>query len=171
MIRSLHPRDRAASRQQTIASLQKATRARDLERQWTRRWVAGQVYSPHDLSAVEMEKRRQRHLFLPQQQQQHQSNNNFSNRRRGDVFDVLGINPLDQYKNFSIMAEFCTPMGRIKHRRETGLRAVNQRKIAKAIRRSVGMGLMPSVHKHPEVLEVERREVNKRWFGERGWNG
>lgn len=57
-----------------------------------------------------------------------------------------------------MMSEYMTPMGRIKHRRETGLRAVNQRKIAKAIRRAVGMGLLPSVHEHPEVLEVKARE-------------
>ena len=64
----------------------------------------------------------------------------------------------DETQNFSMMSEFMTPMGRIKHRRETGLRAVNQRKIAKAIRRAVGMGLLPSVHEHPEVLEVKVRE-------------
>ncbi len=45
-----------------------------------------------------------------------------------------------------------TPMGRIKHSNETGLRPVNQRRIAKAIRRSIGMGMMPSVHRHPEIL-------------------
>lgn len=46
-------------------------------------------------------------------------------------------------------------MGRIKHSRDTGLNNVNQRRLAKAVRRSVGMGLMPSVHKHPEMLEAE----------------
>ena len=56
-----------------------------------------------------------------------------------------------------MMSEYMTSMGRIKHRRDTGLRAVNQRKIAKAIRRAVGMGLLPSVHEHPEVLEVKAR--------------
>lgn len=50
------------------------------------------------------------------------------------------------------MSEFITPMGRIKHNKETGLRPVNQRKIAKAIRRAIGMGIMPSVHRHPELL-------------------
>lgn len=44
-------------------------------------------------------------------------------------------------------------MGRIRHRKDTGLRGVNQRRIAKAVRRAVGMGLMPSVHDHPEVME------------------
>ncbi|KAI3394696.1 hypothetical protein diail_2443, partial [Diaporthe ilicicola] len=55
-------------------------------------------------------------------------------------------------QNFSIMAEFMTPMGRIKHSRETGLRPVNQRKMAKAIRRSIGLGLHPSTHIHPMIL-------------------
>lgn len=51
-----------------------------------------------------------------------------------------------------------TSMGRIRNREDTGLRRVNQRRIAKAIRRAVGMGLIPSVHKHPEMLEVEARK-------------
>lgn len=48
-----------------------------------------------------------------------------------------------------------TDMGRIKHRNETGLRPVNQRRMAKAIRRAIGMGLMPGVHRHPEILRME----------------
>jgi small subunit ribosomal protein S18 len=44
-------------------------------------------------------------------------------------------------------------MGRIKHSNETGLRAVNQRKMAKAIRRAVGLGIHPSVHRYPEILK------------------
>ena len=63
-----------------------------------------------------------------------------------------------------MMSEYMTSMGRIRHRKDTGLRAVNQRKIAKAIRRSISMGLMPSVHRHPEMLEVEARERNMRRF-------
>lgn len=57
-----------------------------------------------------------------------------------------------------------TPMGRIKHSRETGLRNVNQRKIAKAIRRGIGLGLLPSVHLHPEFLirEARRNQEQKR---------
>lgn len=50
------------------------------------------------------------------------------------------------------MSEYMTPMGRIRHRSDTGLRSVNQRKIAKAIRRAIGVGLMPSVHHHPEII-------------------
>jgi len=47
-----------------------------------------------------------------------------------------------------------TPMGRVKHSSETGLRPVNQRKMARAIRRAVGMGIHPSVHAHPEILKT-----------------
>lgn len=50
------------------------------------------------------------------------------------------------------MSEFMTSMGRIKHSKETGLRPVNQRKMAKAIRRAIGMGIHPSTHKHPMIL-------------------
>jgi len=50
------------------------------------------------------------------------------------------------------MYEFQTTMGRIKKRSETGLRPKNQRKIARAIRRGIGMGFLPSVHAHPEIL-------------------
>lgn len=61
-------------------------------------------------------------------------------------------------QNFSIMSEYMTEIGRIKHSSETGLRPVNQRKIAKAIRRAIGIGLMPSVHKHPEILHRDQRK-------------
>ena len=64
-----------------------------------------------------------------------------------------------------MMSEFTTPMGRIKPRKATGLRAVTQRKIAKAIRRAVGMGLLPSVHRHPEVLEVHAKAKAARLDG------
>lgn len=56
-------------------------------------------------------------------------------------------------QNFTLMSEYMTEMGRIKHSKQTGLRPVNQRKIAKAIRRAIGLGLMPSVHRHPLVLK------------------
>ncbi|KUJ16020.1 ribosomal protein S18 [Mollisia scopiformis] len=105
-----------------------------LTRQITRRFKPGDVYAPHDLSEVEMAKWKKR--AKPQH----------------DVFDVLDFKPLDNYRNFSIMSEYMTPMGRIIHSKETGLRPVNQRRISKAIRRCIGMGLMPSVHRHPELL-------------------
>lgn len=54
------------------------------------------------------------------------------------------------------MSEYMTEMGRIKHSKDTGLRPKNQRKIAKAIRRAIGLGLMPSVHRHPLVLKAAK---------------
>lgn len=53
-----------------------------------------------------------------------------------------------------MMSEYMTETGRIKHSKETGLRPKNQRKIAKAIRRAIGLGLlMPRTHRHPLVLK------------------
>jgi len=69
--------------------------------------------------------------------------------------------PADGPQNFSMLSEYVTPMGRIKHSRETGLRNVNQRRMAKAIRRMVGMGFMPSVHRHPEILMKESTRRNE----------
>lgn len=69
------------------------------------------------------------------------------------MLDDLGLDPRKEYKNFAMMSEFVTEMGRIRHGRETGLRGVNQRRVAKAVRRAVGIGIMPSVHRHPELME------------------
>ncbi|CAD0107505.1 unnamed protein product [Aureobasidium uvarum] len=99
----------------------------DFERQMTRKWKDGDVYAPHDLSGVEMAK-----------WQKGQP----KGRPKKDVFDMLKINPLNHYW-----------MGKIKHSKDTGLRPVNQRKVAKAVRRAIGLGLMPSVHRHPEILQ------------------
>lgn len=60
-------------------------------------------------------------------------------------------------QNFSIMSEYITEMGRIRHSSDTGLRPVNQRKMAKAVRRAMGMGLMPGVHRHPMLLKLEKK--------------
>ncbi|KAL1794405.1 mitochondrial 37S ribosomal protein bS18m [Alternaria dauci] len=106
------------------------------QRQIYRKWQPGDVYAPHDLSGAEQKKWKYGRK-KPQQ----------------DAFDVLGINPVLEYKNFTMMSEYMTEMGRIKHSNDTGLRPKNQRKIAKAIRRAVGLGLMPSVHRHPLVLK------------------
>ncbi|TVY45741.1 37S ribosomal protein rsm18, mitochondrial, partial [Lachnellula subtilissima] len=118
-----------------VADVKDSERASKFTKLITRRWKTGDVYAPHDLSEVEMTKWKRRSYPTH------------------DVFDILDMNPLDHYRNFSIMSEYMTDMGRIKHSRETGLRPVNQRRIAKAIRRSIGIGLMPSVHKHPEILQ------------------
>jgi len=127
-------------REQQLKDMTRGYTRRELEQQQTRRWRPGDVYAPHDLSGVEMAKwkrvRRQP-------------------KARADVLDQLGMNPLQHYKNFSIMSEYMTDMGRIRHNTDTGLRPVNQRRMAKAVRRAIGLGLMPSVYRHPEILRGE----------------
>jgi small subunit ribosomal protein S18 len=54
--------------------------AQDLSRQITRRWKAGDIYAPKDLSPVEMAKWKNR------------------GKPERDVFDVLQFNPLEHYK-------------------------------------------------------------------------
>ncbi|KUL88963.1 hypothetical protein ZTR_03582 [Talaromyces verruculosus] len=131
---------RTTHRSQIAEDMKNQNEGRILERFQTREWAPGDIYSPHDLSPSEMKKWSKR--WSPS----------------NDAFDALNIKPLEHYKNFSIMSEYMTPMGRIKHRSATGLRPVNQRKIAKAIRRAIGVGLMPSVHQHPEIIAMELKE-------------
>ncbi|KAF3919936.1 hypothetical protein AA313_de0203227 [Arthrobotrys entomopaga] len=76
---------------------------------------------------------------------------------RGDVFEILQENPLAHYKNFNLLKDFMTSAGRIKHRTLTNLSNRNQRKMSKAIRRAIGIGLLPSVHRHPSILATEQR--------------
>jgi len=64
----------------TADEVQKYARAADLSKQITRRWRAGDIYAPHDLSGVEMAKWKKRA------------------RPNIDVFDVLDINPMDHYR-------------------------------------------------------------------------
>ncbi|KAJ4987746.1 37S ribosomal protein RSM18, mitochondrial [Stagonosporopsis vannaccii] len=116
--------------------MEQSERREQFQRQIYRKWQPGDVYSPHDLTGTEQKKWK------------------FGRKKpQSDAFDVLGINPINEYKNFTIMSEYMTETGRIKHSKDTGLRPKNQRKIAKAIRRAIGLGLMPSVHRHPLVLK------------------
>lgn len=134
-------RDRAAAgllvKQEQIDYLKSRKVSNDYLRQMPRRWLPGDVYSPHDLSPREMDKWRRR------------------NRREADVVDILGLRPLDMYKNFSLIQEFTTSSGQVKHSKETALRPVNQRKVAKMIRRIQGMGLYPTIHDHPELIRSD----------------
>ncbi|KAF3914882.1 hypothetical protein ABW20_dc0106436 [Dactylellina cionopaga] len=76
---------------------------------------------------------------------------------REDVFKTLQENPMVHYKNFNLLKDFMTSAGRIKHRTITGLSNTNQRKLSKAIRRAIGIGLMPSVHRHPSIMMSEQK--------------
>ncbi|KAL5337856.1 ribosomal protein S18 [Aspergillus crustosus] len=117
-----------------VANARAHMESRAISRFQTREWRTGDVYAPHDLSPAEMKKWQKR------------------NHPTSDIFDARGINPLHLYKNYTVMSQYMTPMGRIKHSKFTGLRGVNQRKLAKALRRAIGIGMMPSVHRHPEII-------------------
>ncbi|KAF2773754.1 ribosomal protein S18 [Teratosphaeria nubilosa] len=132
-----------------LRDIERTYNRKDLEGQLPRRWKSGDVYAPHDLSGVEMSKWKKL------------SKKPRTNSKGRDVLDQLGIDPLKEYKNFSVMSEYVTEMGRIRHSSETGLRPVNQRKMAKAIRRAIGMGLIPSVYHHPELI---REELDRKKF-------
>lgn len=93
----------------TIQEIENAKKASDLSKQITRRWKAGDVYAPHDLSAVEMEKWRAR------------------DAPKHDIFDVLDFKPLDNYRVrlplmpphrwllFPLPIRHCEPALRLKH--------------------------------------------------------
>ncbi|KAJ9652481.1 hypothetical protein H2198_008266 [Neophaeococcomyces mojaviensis] len=142
---SFAPQVRSASRSALTATRrlqeERSEEARAMERNFTRDWKAGDVYAPHDLSAAEARKWKSKKAPTT------------------DAFDVLSLNPLNLYKNFSVMSEYVTDMGRIKPRSQTGLRPVNQRRVAKAIRRAIALGLMPSVYRHPELLKIEKKRA------------
>ncbi|PFH57037.1 hypothetical protein XA68_15596 [Ophiocordyceps unilateralis] len=128
-----------------VKSMSKKQQAEDLHRRMPRRFDPGEVYSPHDLSPVEMWKWRRR------------------TARRGDVVDALGLRPLDMYKNFSLIQDFTTSSGQIQPASVTGLRPVNQRKIAKMVRRVQGMGIYPTIHDHPEALRARFFGAESSW--------
>lgn len=64
----------------TATAVEAWGRGVSLQKLMTRRWKAGDVYAPHDLSPQEMKKWRMRQP------------------RDRDVFDALAINPLNEYK-------------------------------------------------------------------------
>ena len=119
-----------------------------IAQQAPRRWALGDVYAPHDLSAAEARKwkkiqRKPKHDIFDQ----HGASSEAGRRR---------FNPNMLYRNFALLTRFTSETGRIMHRRATGLRGVNQRRMAKAVRRAVGLGLLPSVHRHPEIIKLSK---------------
>lgn len=64
----------------TAESLYHHQLAQDLTRQLKRRWETGDIYAPHDLSPEELKKWKGK------------TRNNY------DVFDLLTMNPIDEYK-------------------------------------------------------------------------
>jgi len=81
--KSIQETGAANRRIETAADIERAAYRQDLEKQLTRRWRSGDVYSPHDLSGVEMSKWKQ---IQPK------------GKPKRDILDMLKINPMDHYK-------------------------------------------------------------------------
>lgn len=73
-------RSRSSVPLDTMTRAELARKSREIERMQHRQWRSGDVYAPHDLSHEEM--RRYQKTKPPS----------------ADVFDILQINPLDEYK-------------------------------------------------------------------------
>ena len=134
---------REERKRSTLERMAERKVSEDYARHMPRRWNQGDVYTPHDLSHVEALKWKK------------------ASQPKEDIVDMLGINPLDEYRNFRMISDFMTSMGRIRPAMETALRPVNQRRMAKAIRRAIGLGIHPSVHKHPEILAASMAGIPK----------
>ncbi|KAF2402392.1 ribosomal protein S18 [Trichodelitschia bisporula] len=139
------------SMQTTLQQLEAAELRKNLSTQMPRPWRAGDVYAPRDIGFKEARK------WKKTQQ-----------TPKADVFDMLGQNPLNHYKNINLMSQFVSSTGRIKKASSTGLRPVNQRKMAKAVRRAIGIGLLPSVHLHPEILREKVGMPRRTHFATKG---
>ncbi|CAG8637944.1 33920_t:CDS:2, partial [Racocetra persica] len=94
----------------------------DAQFKYGRMFRAGEVYAPHDLNEENYKDKN------PRKYQRLQPNT--------DVFERLGLDPLKEYKNFRLLSNFVSDMGKILPRRTTGLTAKTQRKLAKAIKRA-----------------------------------
>lgn len=63
-----------------MREMKKHKLASDLTRHIHRRWKAGDIYAPHDLTSTEMQKWRKR------------------GKPEYDAFDMLDLNPIEEYK-------------------------------------------------------------------------
>ncbi|KAI4275614.1 MAG: hypothetical protein L6R38_005834, partial [Xanthoria sp. 2 TBL-2021] len=89
----------ATARRSALAETEASYRASDLERHLYRRFRPGDIYAPHDLSSIEQQKWRQRTSSGGNITGRGTPANTHTQNRR-DVFDVLGMNPLEEWKNF-----------------------------------------------------------------------
>lgn len=113
----------------TMKKKKAATAARVAQRQ-AKGFQSGTTYHPDELGQPRTRQQRPRPV-----------------RPSQDPFEVLGLDPLKEYKNFTLLSHFVSDIGKILPRESTGVSAKNQRKLAKAIKRARAMGLMSSTSK------------------------
>ncbi|RHZ74137.1 hypothetical protein Glove_227g63 [Diversispora epigaea] len=104
-----------------------------------RNFRSGEIYAPHDLNEENYKDKKPLRFRKPPP--------------NVDVFKRLNLNPLVEYKNFNLLSNFVSDMGRILPRKKTGLTAKNQRKLAKAIKRARSFGLIPSTYRRQIELD------------------
>lgn len=92
-----------------------------------------------------------------------------------DPFKRIGIDPYWEYKvqsfhrtplltiikNWSLLSNFVSSMGRILPASRTGCSAKNQRRLGKAIRRARALGFMPIWSRHPRLQQTFTLEIQQ----------
>ncbi|KAI8097421.1 ribosomal protein S18 [Halteromyces radiatus] len=114
---------------------EKAKPLADVGQRYQKIHHAGDIYHPQDLNDARYQDQLRQRRGRP-------------NVPSEDPFDVLGLDPLHEYKNYRLLSHFVSDMGKILPREKTGLTAKNQRKLAKAVKRARAMGIMCSTTKH-----------------------
>lgn len=66
-----------------------------------------------------------------------------------DPFYITKTKPIEHALNPQFAAAFVDPLGRIKKRTETGLTLVNQRRVAKMVKRARSMGVISNYVNRP----------------------
>ncbi|KAI8338343.1 ribosomal protein S18 [Chlamydoabsidia padenii] len=112
----------------------KAKPTADVGQRYQKIHRAGDIYHPQDLNDARYQEQLRQRRGRP-------------TPPSADPFDVLGLDPLHEYKNYRLLSHFVSDMGKILPREKTGLTAKNQRKLAKAVKRARAMGIMSSTSK------------------------
>ncbi|KAI9269143.1 ribosomal protein S18 [Phascolomyces articulosus] len=115
-------------------SKDKAKQTSDAARSYQKIHKIGDLYHPEDLNDARYQERMRQRRGRP-------------NTPTEDPFEVLDLDPLNEYKNVRLLSYFVSDMGKILPREQTGVSAKNQRKLAKAIKRARAMGLMSCTSK------------------------
>ena len=71
-----------------------------------------------------------------------QGRNRYYRRPKVDPFEADKSLKID-YKDTELLKRFLTPEGKIRPRRQTGVNARNQRKLARAVKRARHLALLP----------------------------
>jgi ribosomal protein S18 len=98
--------------------------------------ASGESYSSSDMNWMEAQPR---HLELTPDERRANKGTGLKNRR-----EAIPLDPQDmRYTNLPFLRQFVSDNGSILHRKDTGISAKDQRKVAKFIKRARALGLIP----------------------------